>query len=420
MTPSVGKTYYSTDFLQINSAVYMKVETGFEFVNYLNLGFLSDHVARGGERRDWTSLSAVLPDWYKATEGRMSRKRALETFLESHKGLLKFVPSTVSWWLPQALGGVGLEPDGETPVDLSFPAKRRATALLAQNWRERPNLIVRTSTDCLVSRDAMSRLNPKNLTGDGDDVIQDEGEWLDVVQEGEEDLSPAHIKSRGSQALKSVVGLPGFSKLLWNELLCNYNQLSPWKAFEKPRVEDSEEDPQLAWEKAQQEQMERITKKLKAYDRKSRKVEGCAPEETLLKYVAPKTRVNPSIVRSLGDLAAYRLTNTKGIVDSLEVTKLLKNLQLPTDSSRGVFNSGWSRGEPVLTQGEIKKQKLLNKFKYKNIIKPKLGVDYHSVVAEWKKIPQKQELVKQKRAMKAASQALERRINELAGLLGEN
>lgn len=120
---SVGKTYISQHFVQMNSTTYVvdyELEFGplmenekrrrrpfFTHVPYVNFGFLSPFDPKGGAERTYRDLPALAHEFIKG----FSPERAdvlMQWFLKDHQGLLRQCPEGMSYWLPVHLGGLGL------------------------------------------------------------------------------------------------------------------------------------------------------------------------------------------------------------------------------------------------------------------------------------------------------------------------
>jgi hypothetical protein len=119
MESSVGKTYVSSDFIQMNSATFTvhefvdstdrreSVGLVFKEVPYLNFGFLSPFDPKGGRERTYRDLPALAADFLRGHTGKL-RDAMMGWFLKSHRRLLETIPEGMSYWLPVHLGGLGL------------------------------------------------------------------------------------------------------------------------------------------------------------------------------------------------------------------------------------------------------------------------------------------------------------------------
>lgn len=152
---SVGKTYVSRDFVNINSTSYYRLgspvkiecrygeitrsrETYLREVPYVNLGLLygakrSEAVGRTDQGSPFTNLSARCKALLRyAPEG--LKAKCFRRFTEHHSHLLK--NSGLPWYIPEWLGGLGL-PSGEwgQPSELDL----RIAARMLLRWKvERP------------------------------------------------------------------------------------------------------------------------------------------------------------------------------------------------------------------------------------------------------------------------------------------
>lgn len=123
LSPSPGKCYFSRDFLQINSELFLVTPDGFERIPFLNFGLCTPRSSKGDERRSFAELGSLArafvfgayPDgWIKDKTLLWSkREKALTHFLRGHRETLEtFVlaetKSQISWWLPTCYGGLGL------------------------------------------------------------------------------------------------------------------------------------------------------------------------------------------------------------------------------------------------------------------------------------------------------------------------
>jgi len=129
---SMGKTYVSADFLQMNSTTYRiipykRVGDGpdalwgstphwFETVPYVNLGFCRPFDPKGGRERTYRDLPGLARKFIEGFP--LERADAMmTTFLRSHAGLLSSIPEGMSYWLPVHLGGLGLPVTRELSLD---------------------------------------------------------------------------------------------------------------------------------------------------------------------------------------------------------------------------------------------------------------------------------------------------------------
>jgi len=126
MESSVGKTYVSAKFIQMNSTTYiieahpvvressrgcvrhvLPSEIWFSLVPYVNVGFLSPFDPKGGRERTYRDLPALAR---KFIEGHTPERadEMMGWFLRDHKKILGTLPVGMSYWLPAHLGGLGL------------------------------------------------------------------------------------------------------------------------------------------------------------------------------------------------------------------------------------------------------------------------------------------------------------------------
>jgi hypothetical protein len=127
LTPSVGKTYVSPDWCQMNSEMWGVTEKGFEYVPYTNYGLLCRHPSKGnGSDRSAGDLPGL---WHSFIRGWDVKKHSkmLSQFISHHNELLKAAP--ISWWLPIHLGGLAL-PRFDEEVSVTFEQLNLAEFLL--------------------------------------------------------------------------------------------------------------------------------------------------------------------------------------------------------------------------------------------------------------------------------------------------
>lgn len=112
MESSVGKTYVSSDFIQMNSTTYVvsqlpEVGTWFTEVPYINFGFCSPFDPKGGRERTYRDLPGLAREFLRGHPAER-RDAMMGWFLRDHAQVLKTIPSGMSYWLPSHLGGLGL------------------------------------------------------------------------------------------------------------------------------------------------------------------------------------------------------------------------------------------------------------------------------------------------------------------------
>lgn len=108
LVPSVGKTYYSSEFAIINSTCFArtnKVET--VWVPFVNGDYLQHHQGKGGEERKVYDLSAIQRDLIKGFDSE-TQDELKKLFIQSHRGLLDSEAGDIDWYLPKSVGGIGL------------------------------------------------------------------------------------------------------------------------------------------------------------------------------------------------------------------------------------------------------------------------------------------------------------------------
>jgi hypothetical protein len=184
LVESVGKTYYSREFLNINSRNYEIRPTGGELpifkenevvyqpevrisaVRFVNLGLMYG-LKRSGNRVDVedlddsrTSIGTRARELLKSTPEEL-QDAAMRTFLNSHKPLLSEFP-TIPWFVPEWLGGFGIPPGpwGEAST-LDLKIARR----ILLNWKKtRPILLGRQNVTWKLWDLATERLPPPMYT----------------------------------------------------------------------------------------------------------------------------------------------------------------------------------------------------------------------------------------------------------------
>jgi len=112
MEPSVGKCYWSSRFLQINSENFIleRDDEGryqFESVPYHNFSLCSAQKAKGGEDRHWSDLGSSARHFIKGFDPK-EQDRMISVFIRRQRPLLNKAPDKISWFLPECLGGLGI------------------------------------------------------------------------------------------------------------------------------------------------------------------------------------------------------------------------------------------------------------------------------------------------------------------------
>jgi len=147
MEPSVGKCYTAKDWLQINSTGFMlvdwaagpanglAVEKSFQRSAFINFGLLTDKKIRGGQKRTFTDLGECAREFLHGHPTK-DHEWLMSIFIKYHSrqgGLLRDVPSGMSWWLPEHLGGLGLpwtRPIEDLDREISPRQRMMATMIL--------------------------------------------------------------------------------------------------------------------------------------------------------------------------------------------------------------------------------------------------------------------------------------------------
>jgi hypothetical protein len=132
LSPSIGKCYYSSRFLQINSENFILEDGKFVSVPYINFSLCNATKAKGGEERHWSDLGATARQFLKGHDD--SVKPHLMSVFIRRQGIKSNskIPRGMSWWLPESLGGLGLPfwcPDKDIEKEISPQQRRLATYL---------------------------------------------------------------------------------------------------------------------------------------------------------------------------------------------------------------------------------------------------------------------------------------------------
>jgi hypothetical protein len=177
LVESIGKTYYSREFVQINSTNYMfapdsdhTVSDGnptdpierqcpFIEVRYINLGLMyglkrSGEGAGMGDQADArTTLSARAKELLRYTPTHL-QERVYHTFINHHRDLM--TKTRLPWFIPEWLGGLGL------PARFGYkPSNKdlRLAHLILMNWKEtRPINLTRSEGRWMTRKRAEGRL----------------------------------------------------------------------------------------------------------------------------------------------------------------------------------------------------------------------------------------------------------------------
>lgn len=138
---SVGKTYFSNKFLNINSTTYeyhegrtLEIEgktrqIPYKLVQYVNLSLLLGiKRSQGGDKRTDTNFSASTRarEIVKLTPDRLL-KRVTKLFLS------KLGKERLPWFIPEWLGGLGLPREMGEPTELDL----RMAHLILINWKDK-------------------------------------------------------------------------------------------------------------------------------------------------------------------------------------------------------------------------------------------------------------------------------------------
>jgi hypothetical protein len=104
MSPSPGKCYYASDWLQMNSELFVLRKSGFRHINFINFSLASPYLAKGGAERNIKDLSAAMTAfcWGRGPKFINIWLRRMTPFLKRR------IPKLISWFLPKCLGGLGL------------------------------------------------------------------------------------------------------------------------------------------------------------------------------------------------------------------------------------------------------------------------------------------------------------------------
>jgi len=137
---SIGKTYFSPFWFQINSQIFTwnYEENIPKPVGYVNFGHVSPVDPKGGAERDWTDLPSLLEDLLRG-HSKSKKERLTSLFLHDFRFLLSHVPDGMSYWMPRDLGGLGLPRDGcilDMDEEISFRQMELANYLLKNPEKE--------------------------------------------------------------------------------------------------------------------------------------------------------------------------------------------------------------------------------------------------------------------------------------------
>jgi hypothetical protein len=112
LIPSIGKTYYSSEFAIINSTCFFNGPEGLVRVPFLNGDYLQSFQGKGAQERSVFDLAAIQKDFM---EGATFEEYKL--FLSCHRDKMIWKAGTVNWFLPKSVGGLGLKFYGEELCD---------------------------------------------------------------------------------------------------------------------------------------------------------------------------------------------------------------------------------------------------------------------------------------------------------------
>jgi hypothetical protein len=161
LTPSIGKNYFSRDFVIINSEcrvpvlgtpiavggdktrgeldtkMYLVPSVAWKLIPFVNLSLLWGYEKKGTEagqsvlgKLNWWDLGYRCQQLMKGIEHGYDRIH--HSFRNIHQEILDKVPSGISYYLPATLGGVGLPlPKGEKAENLVSEANLKFAAYLA-------------------------------------------------------------------------------------------------------------------------------------------------------------------------------------------------------------------------------------------------------------------------------------------------
>lgn len=190
---SIGKTYASPWFVQMNSTNYVWEETTREQkvdyyrqfpkdqwednlafrrwrrVPYVNFSLCNQYTAKGAERRHWTSLGELSVQFCAPQEGEevpfLRGRSMFSLFRKRASALFSEVPKEISWFLHPALGGLGCYYN--EPVSMSKLQQRLASYLYS--LEEKPSF-ASTAIKPYWMTTAQSLLKPLQTELEVDDI----------------------------------------------------------------------------------------------------------------------------------------------------------------------------------------------------------------------------------------------------------
>jgi len=129
LRPSLGKNYWSDEFLTMNSECRIPSADAFGVVSWSLTSYINIALLWGYDKKGTNAGSSVLDDlswWDVGSRARSLLRgvdhgydRVLSEFSRVHEKILHTVPAGVSYYLPPSLGGVGLPlPKGEKAENL--------------------------------------------------------------------------------------------------------------------------------------------------------------------------------------------------------------------------------------------------------------------------------------------------------------
>lgn len=223
LTESVGKTYYSKEFVNMNStnflagqeSTYQDSESGkirktpFIRTNYINMGLLTGKkrseasVSLNDEDNPYERIGVAYRDLIKNSPANL-KLAVHKAFIEHHKDVLE--KSRVPWYIPEWLGGLGM-----TGVEKPSETDLRIARRILLNWTvERPIQLGRKEAKWKTWQLASKLVPTPNYTPYGDDPGVDQYKDLvakkcvDLLFDSNvnlEDLLTTSATSRTNQAL---------------------------------------------------------------------------------------------------------------------------------------------------------------------------------------------------------------------------
>jgi hypothetical protein len=119
LTPSVGKVYTDSQYVNINSTSFLFEDGSFRHIPYVNMGLVKGLGRSGTGKVGLGNVSTGYENPYESSMGARHhslmescpsdlRLEVHEMFLKENKQTLKL--SGLPWYVPESLGGVGLKP----------------------------------------------------------------------------------------------------------------------------------------------------------------------------------------------------------------------------------------------------------------------------------------------------------------------